>query len=113
MAATSERPWEEIDEADYEDAEEYCAACLIDLNPKGEKTKARCKLPVREPRSMGGKLNVNDVHAAAVVLAGGRRGVDAPAEAKRKAARELVRLYREIGEDPPDSIRKLARSSRS
>lgn len=111
MPGISERDWSEIGESDYEDADDYCAACLIDLNPKGEeKTKERCKLPVREPRSRGGKLNRNAVHAAAGVLAGGRRSVDAPANEKRKAARELVKLYRELDEDPPDSLRKLARS---
>ena len=109
MAGVSDTPWDEISESDYEHADEYCRASLIDLNPRGEpKTKERCKLPVREPKSKGGKLNRNAVHAAAVVLAGGRRGVDAPAEAKRKAARELLRLYDELGEEPPDSIRELA-----
>ena len=110
MSEVSNRPWDSIAEADYEDAEEYCRASLIDLNPPGEpKRKQRCKLPVREPRSKGGKLNRNAVHAAAVVLAGGRRGVKAPAEAKRNAAQELLRLYDKLGEEPPDSIRKLAR----
>lgn len=109
MAKVSDRDWGSIDEADYEDADEYCEACLIDLNPPGdEKTKERCKLPVREPRSMGGRLNRSAVHAAAVVLAGGRRGVKAPATKKREAARALVRLYGELGEDPPDSVRALA-----
>ena len=108
MPKISERDWEEISEADYKDADEYCRACLIDLNPAGEeKTKARCKLPVREPRRLGGALNRNAVHAAAVVLAGGRRGVKAPAGEKRKAARELVRLYDELREEPPEAVRKL------
>jgi hypothetical protein len=112
VAQISERPWEEVRDADYEDADEYCRASLIDLNPKGEeKTKERCKLPVREPKSKGGKLNRNAVHAAAVVLAGGRGGVDAPTQAKRKAARELVRLYRDLDEEPPDSLTKLAKPS--
>ena len=110
MAGISDRDWSETSESDYANADEYCDACLIDLNPAGEeKKKDRCKLPVREPKSLGGKLNRNAVHAAAVVLAGGRRGVDAPRGEKRKAARKLVELYRELDEDPPDSIRKLAR----
>ena len=111
MAEVSDEPWESVGEADYEDADEYCAACLIDLNPKGEeKTKERCKLPVREPKSRGGKLNRNAVHAAAVVLAGGRRGVRAPAREKQRAARELIRLYGELGEEAPESVRELAKS---
>ena len=106
----SERDWGSITESDYEDADDYCAACLIDLNEPGDdKTKQNCKLPVREPRRMGGDVNREAVHAAAVVLAGGRRGVKAPAEKKREAARELVKLYGALGEEPPDSIRKLAK----
>ncbi len=113
LAKVSDRDWESIAESDYADAEEYCAACLIDLNAKGEeKKKTRCKLPVREPKKLGGKLNRGAVHAAAVVLAGGRRGVKAPADVKRKAARELIGLYRAIDEEPPESIRKLAERSK-
>lgn len=102
----SNRPWGQFSEADYETAAQFCSASLIDLNPPGrEKTKELCKLPVEEP---GGDLNRNAVHAAAAVLAGGRGGVDAPPEAKRAAARKLLRLYRELGEEPPESIRRLA-----
>ena len=110
MAKVSDGEWSSVSESDYADANEYCAACLIDLNPRGEaKTKERCKLPVREPEKLGGALNRNAVHAAAVVLAGGRGGVDAPKAEQRKAARKLVRLYRELGEDAPASIRELAK----
>ncbi len=109
MAKVSDREWSSVSESDYADAKEYCAACLIDLNPGGEeKTKERCKLPVREPKKLGGALNRNAVHAAAVVLAGGRGGVDAPKAEQRKAARKLVRLYRELEEQAPDAIRELA-----
>lgn len=112
MPAISDRKWSEIAESDYADADDYCGACLIDLNPKAEeRTKERCKLPVYEPRKLGGSLNRNAVHAAAAVLAGGRGGVDAPQEEQRKAARKLVRLYRELGEEPPDALRKLASAS--
>ena len=102
----SNKPWGAISEADYPDAEQFCSACLIDLNPEGRpKTKAACKLPVREP---GGAYNRNAIHAAAAALAGARGGVDAPPEAKRRAARRLVRLYREMGEEPPEAIRRMA-----
>src|SRR5262249_49238218 len=64
--------------------EANCASCLIDLNGKGEdKTQDNCKLPVKEPN---GDINSNALGAAAAALAGGRGGVYAPAEAKRKAA---------------------------
>ena len=110
MAKISDREWSSVSESDYADARDYCAACLIDLNPRGEeKTKERCKLPVREPKQFGGRLNRNAVHAAAVVLAGGRGGVDAPKEEQRKAARKVVRLYADLDEEAPDSIKELAR----
>lgn len=102
----SNKPWGSISESDYEDAEAFCAACLIDLNPSGkEKIKSLCKLPVKEPN---GTYNRNAIHAAAAALAGARGGVDAPPEAKRKAARKLIRLYREMNEEPPESLRRIA-----
>lgn len=105
--AISDRPWGDISQADYRDAEHYCRSALINLNegPPENWTKERCKLPVYEP---GGALNRNAVHAAAAVLAGSRGGVMAPAAAKRRAARKLVALYGELGEDPPVSIVALA-----
>jgi hypothetical protein len=106
MAAISTKPWGSISESDYPDADAFCAACLIDLNPPGDaKTKDRCKLPVREP---GGAVNRTAVHAAAAALAGARGGVDAPPAAKRQAARALIRLYRQMDEEPPERIRRLA-----
>ena len=110
MANVSERRWGEISESDYEDAHDYCAASLIDANAPGEeKTKERCKLPVREPKRMGGKVNRNAVRAAAAVLAGARGGVDVGKEEQRKAARKLLALYRDLGEDAPEAITKLAK----
>ena len=108
MAEISEREWE-ADESAYADADEFCDACLIDLNQTGAgKVKDNCKLPVYEPKREGGRLNRHAVHAAAVVLAGGRGGIDAPAQAKRAAAGKLLRLYRELDEEPPESIQRLA-----
>lgn len=105
--AISDKPWGQFSEADYADASSFCHYSLIDMNPSGqEKTKANCKLPVFEPN---GDLNRNAVHAAAVVLAGGRGGVDAPPERKRAAARKLIAFYRQLREEAPDSIRSLAR----
>ncbi|GBD17581.1 hypothetical protein HRbin27_00063 [bacterium HR27] len=110
MAEISNRAWSSISESDYEDAVDFCEASLINLNqgPRREWTKANCKLPVYEPRSMGRRLNRNAVHAAAAVLAGARGGVDAPPDAKRQAARKLIRLYRELDEEPPESLKRLA-----
>lgn len=105
----SNKPWGDIDKTveAYGSAEEYCKACLIDLNESGqEKVASKCKLPIREPNGM---LNRNGIIAAAAALAGSRGGVDAPLEEKRKAAKKLVSLYRNVlGEEPPERILKLA-----
>lgn len=107
--AISERPWSNYTEADYPTAAAFCAASLIDLNPSGEdKSKANCKLPVKEPN---GALNRQAVHAAAAVLAGGRGGVNAPAAAKADAARKLLGYYGQLKEEPPDSLVNAAGSA--
>lgn len=100
----SEKPWSRFDESDYT-LEQWYEACLI-KPPKSEYTaKAQAKLPVREP---DGALNRNGVHAAAAALAGARGGAKATPEEKRKAARALIRLYRELEEEPPESIKRMA-----
>lgn len=98
----SNKPWSQFSQADYT-PEQWRRACLLHL--ADDDVKDHHKLPVREP---DGTLNRNAVHAAAAVLAGARGGVDAPAEAKRKAARKLIALYRELEEEPPASLRRLA-----
>jgi len=100
----SAKPWGQFDESDYS-LEQWHRACLIHLHEGEPTAKSQCKLPVREP---DGTLNRNGIHAAAAALAGARGGVKAPAEQKRKAARALIRLYREMDEEPPESIRRLA-----
>jgi len=97
----SNKPWGQFSESDYT-PEQWVRACLIHL--ADDLVKVNHKLPVREP---DGTLNRNGVHAAAA-LAGARGGVDAPPEKKRAAARALIRLYRELEEDPPESLRRLA-----
>jgi hypothetical protein len=101
----SSKPWGQFSEADYS-PESFCRAALVDDNPAGqEKAKARCHLPILEP---DGALNRNGVHAAAAALAGARGGVRISVEAKRRAARKLLARYRELEEEPPDSLRRLA-----
>jgi hypothetical protein len=105
--AISDKPWSRFSESDY-DLDQWYEACLI-KPPKSEYTaKAQAKLPVREP---DGTLNRNAVHAAAAALAGARGGVQASREDKRKAARALLRLYRELEEEPPESIKRIANYS--
>lgn len=102
----SDEPWGPVTADDYPSADAYCHACLIDLNEKGApKARGLCKLPVREP---GGALNRNAVHAAAAVLAGARGGVQAPPDAKHKAARAVRGLYADLGEECPPSVIQMA-----
>jgi len=100
--AISDKPWSQFSQADYM-PEQMRRACLIHIDPNSD-NKADHKLPVREP---DGTLNRNGVHAAAV-LAGARGGVDAPPAQTRAAAQQLIRLYREMNEEPPESLRRLA-----
>jgi len=100
--AISDKPWSQFSQADYT-PEQWRRACLIHL--ADDDVKEHHKLPVYEP---DGTLNRNAVHQAAAVLAGARGGVDAPPAKKRAAARELIRLYRLLEEEPPESLRRLA-----
>lgn len=98
--AVSDKPWSNFTEADYT-PEQWKRACLIDTGVGDTASKARYKLPVKEPN---GAINRNGVHAAAARL----NQVQAPAEKKAAAARALIRMYGELGEDPPDSLRRMA-----
>lgn len=103
--SVSNASWAQFTAADYS-IEQWRRACLIDTGTGDPESKSRYKLPVKEP---SGNVNRNGAHAAASVLGGGRGGVDAPAEAKRAAARKLVGIYRaDLQEDPPDSLLRMA-----
>lgn len=94
MATFTNRPWDAAAASRGKTAEEYCRLCLVDLNPPGKpKVKDKCKLPVRY--TPGGPYVRAALRAAAAVLAGARGGVRLPADARRKAARKLVRLMRQ------------------
>src|SRR5262245_24433160 len=93
----SDKPWGDFGAADY-DEEQWFKATIMHLNGDS-RVKGDNKLPVREP---DGTLNRNGIHAAASALAGGRGGVNAPAEAKTAAAKTIVGLYGKLQEDPPD-----------
>ena len=104
--ALSTKPWGSISESDYASAEDFCSACLVDMNEPGQpKAKDKCKLPVREP---GGDLNRNGMLAAQGVLVGARGGVQMPAEEKRKAARKLMRMMTQNDMQPAESMRMMA-----
>jgi hypothetical protein len=99
VATFSNKPWGQFSESDYEDADDYCSAALIDENTgSGPKVKSKCHLPVKEPHH--GPYNRNGIHAAAVRIG----QTQAPAAAKRAAAAKLRSLYRQMGEKPPPSI---------
>lgn len=105
MVELSNQPWGAINESDDKDVNQFCAACLIDLNPPGkDTTKVLCTLLVKEPV---GAVNRNAL-AAAAVLAGARGEVSTPPAEWQKAAGNLLRLYREADMEPPESLRRLA-----
>ena len=101
MAETiSNKPWSQFTEADY-DIQQWHDACIIHLHDGEPTSKDQCKLPVREP---DGTLNRNAVHAAAGALAGARGGVQAPPDAKRKAAATLRGYYADLQEPVPPNL---------
>lgn len=103
----SSKPWGSISESDYADANDYCRACLIDDNPSGAaKSKALCKLPVRDPN--GGPVNKGGLAAAAGAIAGARTPLAVSPASKSKAARKLIGLYRSAGMTPPESLARAA-----
>lgn len=100
LVAVSDKPWSQFSAADYT-IEQWRRACLLKMPGGDPESKSTYKLPVREP---GGALNRNGVHAAAAALAGARGGTSAPAAAKNAAKSKLRGLYKQLGEDPPDSL---------
>ena len=77
--------------------EEWERATVVDRGEEFATAKERYALPIREPN---GDLSRAGVHAAA----GRVDQVDAPAEAITSAKRQLVAAYRELDQEPPESI---------
>lgn len=96
-------PWGSLGPEDYT-PEQWARACLIDTGKGPVDSKSRYKLPVKTP---GGALHRGGVHAAA-----GGHGLGAVTgispEQRGRAARALMRLYGEIGDEPPESLRRMA-----
>jgi len=64
-------------------------------------------LLVREP---DGRFSRVLAHSAAAILAGARGGIPGTKREKRRAARQLVTIYKDVlQEEPPRSLRALAR----
>ena len=108
MAEFSNKPWGDFGESDYT-LEQWHEACLIHLHEGQMTSKAECKLAVKEP---GGMYNRNGIHAAAAALAGARTPLKAPPEEKRKAARKLISLYRQMDALAPESTYRIAGEKR-
>jgi hypothetical protein len=102
LAHISEKPWSAYKESDYT-IEQWHSACLIHLHSGSPTSKSQCKLPVKTPN---GALSRNGVHAAAAALAGARSPLKASPEQKVKAARALRGYYRQLEEEPPDSLKQ-------
>ncbi len=99
--AITHKPWNGSG-ARWPDAASFCKACLINENTgdSANWTKDKCHLPVHEP---DGDINANGVHNAASRI---MQTKVSPA-AKKAAARKLRGLYRQLKEDPPDSLKNM------
>lgn len=95
----SDKPWGQFKRSDYTD-QQWKSACVMHVCDGMEKS---ChKLPIKEP---GGALNRNGVHSAAAAIGGARGGVKGSPEQIASAKRALRGAYRQLGEEPPDSIK--------
>jgi hypothetical protein len=100
--ATQGRVVEMIDEGTWDGSagkytpQQWKSATILHVCDGEEKS---ChKLPIKTP---AGALSRAGVHAAASRF----NQVDAPAEAKASAARQLRGAYKQIGEEPPDALK--------
>jgi len=103
--AISIRPWDGS-ASRWPDAAAYCESCAIDDNePGSDKVQSKCKIPYKEP---SGDINRNALGSASAALAGARGGVQASPEAKKSAARKLLRAYAEAKMEPPPSLKRMS-----
>jgi len=85
--------------------QDFCSVCLINFNEGDRDTwvKSKCKLPVRS--RPGAPYNKNAIRNAIARLS----KTKAPREAKRKAARKLLRLAKEAGIQTGEMLARMAR----
>jgi len=104
-------------EARWDSADDYCDACLIDVNEAAgneDKVKGMCMLPVREPGDGADTYVRQAVYAAAG--AHGVGAVERPdgvseddwSTAVKAAASAIITAYDEMGEVAPDSVYEVA-----
>lgn len=98
------KPWGSYSESDYT-LEQWYNACLIRPPKSDLESKSQCKLPIKTP---SGVVNKNAIFAAAAALAGARTPIKASTSEKSKAARTLIRYYREMDKEPPESLTKMS-----
>jgi hypothetical protein len=107
--------------SNYSSTEEYCNACLINVNESDDPedwTQANCKLPVREE----GDSSDTFVRQAVFAASGGRgiTQVEKPADvsqdawdrAVQEAANQLLGAYDEMDQDAPESVVEIAERSK-
>jgi hypothetical protein len=102
----SDRDWEDVDKTEL-------ANKLEDSGDEEAIREAFAYVPDLEDHSKWGGphhelrgdtliVNRKGVHALAVVLSGGRGGVNWPKTAREAAARHVRKHYRELGEEAPE-----------
>lgn len=99
----------------YETTPDYCDACLVNLNTGDREnwSQALCKLPVRGPGDAKSVYVRQAVYAAAARFNQLKKPSDVPDDewntAVTKAAKELVKAYGQMDEDPPETITEAAK----
>jgi hypothetical protein len=93
--AISEASWD--GSAGRFDDAQWRRACVVDRGASHETAKERYAVPIREPN---GDLSRAGVHAAA----GRINQTDAPPEAIAAGKRKIIAAYKQLGEDPPESL---------
>lgn len=97
--AISEAAWDGA--ASRFDDDQWKAATVVDRGESYSTPKERYAVPIKEPN---GDLNRAAVHNAAARI----DQVDAPADAVAAGKRKLVAAYRQLDEDPPESLQAAA-----
>lgn len=97
--AISESAWD--GSASRFDDDQWKAATIVDRGESYDTPKERYAVPIKEPN---GDLSRAAVHNAAARI----DQVDAPAEAIASGKRKLVAAYRQLDEDPPESLQAAA-----
>ncbi|HEY8353950.1 MAG TPA: hypothetical protein VIK69_02945, partial [Methylophilaceae bacterium] len=100
------RALQEDESGAKEAVREMYAAVKADVGP--DLTEVDCWGPHHELKGDTLVLNRNGLVAAAQALAGARAKPNLTPEQRREAARHLLRHYRELKMEPPESLRQLA-----